>query len=327
MPETVSVVIPLFNSASSIRRCLDSVFGQTRRPDEVIVVDDGSTDSSAQVVREYGQGVGLLEQANAGPAAARNAGFAQASGQYVALLDADDYWLPEFLDTCVGFLQSHSEAVAVSVGQRVKVWGHPETVCPAILRDGQAGQARVLDDFFDFWARHNHITTGSNVIRRSVLLQTGGQRTDMRSCEDLEFWGYVATFGKWGFIPKALFVSDPAVVAAAQGWIAKHRLRWQMSPSVEQWQSRIEPRLKKEDRPGFQVVRGRIAKMVAHSKILAGQDANALHAVRAYRRDFPADRFGRMLRIGAKMGSVGWWLFCRFIRAREKIKGVAIGWL
>jgi glycosyltransferase involved in cell wall biosynthesis len=320
----VSVIVPVFNAEKSIRRCLDSVFGQTRRAHEVIVVVDGSTDASADIVRGYGDAVRFIRQANAGPSAARNAGLSVAGGQYVALLDADDYWLPEFLQTCVSFLQSHPDAAAVSTGQRIKNWGHEEVICPAILRSAQAGEARVLDDFFDFWAKHNHITTGSIVIRREVLSASGGQRPDLRLCEDLEFWGYLATFGKWGFIPQALFVSDGAVVEAAQGWYAKHRIRWQTCPTVEVWESRIEPRLKEKDWPGFRVMRGRIAKIVAHSKILAGQDDLALQTVRKYREAFPTDRMGRLLIMGSIGGGIGWKTLCRLLRFREWLKAVMI---
>ena len=88
----------------------------------------------------------------------------------------------------------------------------------------------MLEDFFGFWSEHNHITTGSNLIRREAAAASGGQRSDFRVFEDLEFWALLATYGKWGFIPEALFVSDPELVEVEQGWFNKYRLRWTSLP-------------------------------------------------------------------------------------------------
>jgi glycosyltransferase involved in cell wall biosynthesis len=325
MANSVSVIIPCYNAAASIARCLDSVLSQTLPPSHVIVADDGSTDDSIGIVEGYGDAITILRQSNQGPAAARNAGFRVVTGEYVAMLDADDYWLPEFLKTCVGFLEAHPEAVAVSAGQQIKVWGHDECIRPAILAEDSPDKPRVpvvLKDFFDFWAAHNHITTGSNVIRKAVLDQAGVQRPELRICEDLEFWGYLATWGKWGFVPEVLFVCDGTAVEAAQGWLTKHRIRWQNCPTVEQWQERILPRLSAEDWPGFRVVRGRIAKIVAHNKILAGKDCEARGTVREYGAAFPTDKVGRLLKAASSLGPIGWKLCAIMLRNRERFKAL-----
>ncbi len=95
---TVSVVIPTFNRASVVTRALESVLLQTRPPDELLVVDDGSTDDTAERVRAELPGVRVIEQENRGVSAARNAGIRAATGTWIALLDSDDEWLPEKLD-------------------------------------------------------------------------------------------------------------------------------------------------------------------------------------------------------------------------------------
>ncbi len=89
-----SVVIPTYNRAALLREALDSVFAQEFTDFEVIVVDDGSTDDTASVVRDYGVRIRYLRQENRGPGAARNLGIAQAAGRYVAFLDSDDLWFP-----------------------------------------------------------------------------------------------------------------------------------------------------------------------------------------------------------------------------------------
>jgi predicted glycoside hydrolase/deacetylase ChbG (UPF0249 family) len=323
----VSVIVPCYNGAALVRRCLDSVFAQTLKPGEVIVVNDGSTDNSAQIVAEYGSRVRYFEQTNQGPATARNVGFRMATGKYVAMLDADDYWLPEFLRRCVGFLESCPDALAVSVGWKVKTWGHKECVRPAFLAEElrfKPKGPRILEEFFGFWGAHNHITPGSNVIRKAAFDQVGQMRSDLRICEDVEFWGYLATFGTWGFIPEVLYVNDGTAVEAAQGWLNKHRLRWRNCPTVEQWQERIAPRLRDEDWPGFRVMRGRIARMVAHNKILAAEDREARRVVREFGAAFPKDKLGLLLRAGSSLGPLGWKLCAFLLRRREEFKALML---
>jgi hypothetical protein len=93
----VTCVIPAWNAAETIARAIASALGQTAPPIEIIVVDDGSTDRTAEIVGSIGGTVRLIRQANAGGECARNRGIAAASGEFIALLDADDIWLPEKL--------------------------------------------------------------------------------------------------------------------------------------------------------------------------------------------------------------------------------------
>jgi glycosyltransferase involved in cell wall biosynthesis len=93
----ISVVIPVFNGAAYIGQAIESVLVQTLAPEEVVVVDDGSSDSTAQVVEQYAPGVLYRWQANQGPGAARNLGIRKSKGELLAFLDSDDLWLPEKL--------------------------------------------------------------------------------------------------------------------------------------------------------------------------------------------------------------------------------------
>lgn len=114
----VSVIIPLYNKAPYVRRALDSIAAQTLSDFEVIVVDDGSTDGGASVVAGYGDArFRLVSQPNAGPGAARNTGIALARGEFIASLDADDEWLPTYLEESVRRLEeSGREVAAISSG-------------------------------------------------------------------------------------------------------------------------------------------------------------------------------------------------------------------
>lgn len=114
----VSIIIPLYNKAPYLRRALDSIAAQTLADFEVIVVDDGSTDDGAAIVVNYSDArFRMIRQLNAGPGAARNAGLAQAQGEFIAFLDADDAWLPNYLQENVSQLESLGlEVVSLTSG-------------------------------------------------------------------------------------------------------------------------------------------------------------------------------------------------------------------
>ena len=208
----LSVIIPVYNAGALINRCLDSIFLQQDTYEvEVICIDDGSTDNSVELIKSRKeQNIVLLQQENAGPAKARNKGMHVAKGRYMAYLDADDYWQPSFIEETISFLDTHTECIAVTVGQK-HITTSGTHILPAIINNSD-GESLVLDDFYSFWLQHNHVCTGSIVIKTDIAKATGGQREDLRICEDLEFWALIATFGKLGFIPKMLFVSDGSKV-------------------------------------------------------------------------------------------------------------------
>ena len=223
----MSVIIPAYNSETSLGRAIDSALAQEHPPLEVFVINDGSTDRTAEVARAYGDRVIFLEQPNLGQGAARNEGLRRATGHFIAFLDADDLWRPGFLKHCVEFLREHDEAIAVSTGIIVRLCGKPERRWPPPVVDDAPSPftAGVLENFYEFWARYDHVRTGSNVIRREVIDRAGLQQPDLRISQDLEYWGYLATWGKWGFIPEQLWVGDSTPVAASQGWMKKYHTR------------------------------------------------------------------------------------------------------
>ncbi|MDH3600995.1 MAG: glycosyltransferase family 2 protein [Candidatus Tectomicrobia bacterium] len=324
---TVSVIIPAYDVAVSLGRCLDSVFLQDINALQVIVINDGSTDDTPEVAKSYGDRILYFEQENQGQGAARNTGLRAARGDYIAFLDADDYWQPGFLKACVDFLQHQPEAIAVSTGQIIKLWGHADRINPPVLVEPSARsewKPCLLDDFFSFWAEQDHIRTGSAVIRKWVIDQAGYQRADLRISQDLEYWGYLATYGKWGFIPELLWVGDPIGAAKAKGWQNKYRSRRRLCPTVEHWQERIVLRLAHKDWAHFRKVRGRVAASFALNKALAGDDEGSRDIVAKYGSDMSRTRYTRLMHAGNWAGWYGWKLICHLLRLREWIKALLI---
>ena len=318
----ISIIIPLYNGALLINRCLDSIFAQKGYFNlEVIVIDDGSTDNSVVLVKQYPKQIILFQQPNQGPAAARNKGIEAASGKYLAFLDADDYWEPTFLLETSVFLEKHPEAIAVSVGQIHKIPGKPDAIAPKILQTEpeKFNEPLILDDFYSFWATHNHVCTGSVLMKTAIVKQTGGQRTELRITEDLEFWAYLATFGQWGFIPKILFVSDGGIVTRKIGWFEKNKKRWASAPSVEHWEKRIVEHLPTPLPIGFQQKQGQIAKNLAYSMLLSGRKNQARKTIKKFWQFFPSDKLSKLL-IHTSKNKIIWLIVSYMLICRERIR-------
>lgn len=121
MSPLVSCVVPCFNGERFLDECVRSILAQTHRPLEILVIDDGSTDGSAAVVRRFGDRVRYHRQDNRGPAAACNTGIALATGELIAFLEQDDLWLPGKIERQVAALAA-DPALAFCVGHVQNVW-------------------------------------------------------------------------------------------------------------------------------------------------------------------------------------------------------------
>jgi glycosyltransferase involved in cell wall biosynthesis len=188
----ISVIIPLFNKAPFVARALQSVAAQTFTDFELIVVDDGSTDDGAKIVERFGDSrIRLIRQENAGPGAARNRGLAEARGELIAFLDADDEWLPQFLAESAQSLDTEASAAAVSSGylefpagdSRAKMW-HERG-----LRDGMTRLSPLTDPKLAN-ALLAYMTPCTTVVRGNVLRKLGGfyAREHCAYGEDAHLW-------------------------------------------------------------------------------------------------------------------------------------------
>lgn len=206
-PITVSVVIPLFNKAAHIRQAIESVLEQTRRPEEVLVIDDGSSDDGDRVVQQYASTVSLIRRPHQGVSAARNFGIEIAKSPAVAFLDADDFWKPRFLESVTALLDRFPQACAAGSGYEFLTQpGHIEQFHFAgISKHSWEG---VIDYFAclaasDYGAPPLH---ASGVIaRRHVLKKIGGFPVGVRWGEDHDTWARLALAGDIAFTNEVLF--------------------------------------------------------------------------------------------------------------------------
>lgn len=176
MNAIVSVVIPAHNDGRHLRECLDSVFAQDV-PVEVIVVDDGSEDDTAEILATYGERVKVLRQDNAGAGAARNAGMDAASGEFIAFLDADDVWLPGKLRQQLAVLQQRPRVGFVFTGWR------------CLYPDGNTSDVHAMGSLiYSDLLMDCRILTSTVVMRRSVVDAIGRFATDLRRGQDYNYW-------------------------------------------------------------------------------------------------------------------------------------------
>jgi Glycosyl transferase family 2 len=187
----ISVVIPAYNAAPFLARCLESVFAQTLKPDEVIVVDDASSDNTAALAAELGAKV-VSRKINGGLSAARNSGIQAASSEWIGLLDADDVWLPEKLERQSACIRP--EVVLIYTGIRFFDDNGTRGVVPAV---NPPEALKML--------RYRNPIPCTYLVRREALLHDGGYREDIRACEDWEMLVRLQRLGKFEA------VTDPLV--------------------------------------------------------------------------------------------------------------------
>ncbi len=194
------MIIPTYNRRDLLPRALDSVLAQTVPIDEIIVIDDGSTDGTDDMLRaRYGDRVRYVWQPNAGVSAARNHGLRLAQGRYLALLDSDDLWLPTKTELQVAFLDAHPDfgMVVCDVERVDSEYRHIDVFR---RRDTLREDGWVLR-----WVLHNPALAPASVLmRREVVDQLGGFDEGLRTAEDLEFHLRVARHWKIGVVEQAL---------------------------------------------------------------------------------------------------------------------------
>jgi glycosyltransferase involved in cell wall biosynthesis len=190
----VSIVIPCFNQAAYLRQAIESVLAQDYAPLELQLIDDGSTDGTLELMREYGDRCTVITQANAGQANAVNRGWAQARGELLAYLSADDYLLPGAVRRAVECLETHPDAVLC--------------YCDFLLVDPQSRLIRrvTAPEFShrDMVLRLVCAPGPGAFLRRSAFERAGPWNEQLRQVPDFELWLRLAAQGRFCRIPEVL---------------------------------------------------------------------------------------------------------------------------
>lgn len=192
----ISAIIPAFNASDFILEAIDSVAQQTIKGVEIVIVDDGSSDNTVDVIRGCGKAVKLFTQSNQGPSEARNRGVREASGEFIAFLDADDLWEAEKLRRQVAAIGEHDGlcyADRINFGQ-----------LSALSELQSDGVFQPCGDVYRDLLLCNFITTSSVLMRRQRFLDLGGFNKSLRVAHDWDLWLRVAEHDTVAFCPEPL---------------------------------------------------------------------------------------------------------------------------
>lgn len=193
-----SVIIPLYNKEAEIGRTIRSVLAQTLQPSEIVVVDDGSTDRSREVVESIRSPLIRLHiQQNAGSAAARNKAIELSRGEYIAMIDADDEWTPDYLAEMARLIRLYPEAGGYCSGFDI-------VSDDGVFAGDTPQREGIVENYFREAMTRYVCITSATTIRRRVFDQVGGFPVGMRMGQDTYMWIKLARSYKVAFTPLRL---------------------------------------------------------------------------------------------------------------------------
>lgn len=176
----VSVIIPTFDRAWALKTAIDSVLAQTYTPIEIIVINDGSTDNTLDILAGYGNKIQVLDQDNRGVSAARNLGIKHSRGQYIALLDSDDAWEPDKISCQISFFDQHPEAL---ICQTEEIWiRNGRRVNPKVKHKKPSGM------IFEPSLHLCLVSPSAVMIHKKLFELKGGFDENYPVCEDYDLW-------------------------------------------------------------------------------------------------------------------------------------------
>lgn len=201
----ISVVMPLFNKEKTILNSICSVLNQTILPEEILVIDDGSTDTSSELVNSIKNPlVRLISKENGGVSSARNTGIEAATGDWIALLDSDDLWDLEFIEKMRILHSKFPQANVLASAYRFQYFSG--AIIDAKVKNlSFAEDQGLLDRYFSVAANsHPPICSSAVLVRKDAFVEIGGFPTGLKSGEDLVTWAKLAIRNKIAYHQKSL---------------------------------------------------------------------------------------------------------------------------
>lgn len=199
----VSVIIPVYNGELYLSETLDSVMKQTFTDWEIIVVNDGSTDKSLEIMEEYAaldERVRVISKPNGGVSSARNVAMNNAKGEYFSFVDADDMWVPEKLEKQIAFMDKNPNIALIYSDISILIDGNIRTQNMFLNRKFHKGH--IFDQLFYF----NFISTPTVMLRKKIIEQHGNFSTRFRGIEDYDLWLRIADKNEIGYINERLAI-------------------------------------------------------------------------------------------------------------------------
>jgi glycosyltransferase involved in cell wall biosynthesis len=185
----ISVIIPTYNRSHLIKDAVESVLSQTYQAFELIIIDDGSTDNTKEVLTEYGERLQYIYQENQGRSAARNHGINLAKGEYIAFLDSDDVWFPDKLARQVPILESAPDNVVLVHGYKCIVDKNLQAIPGWELKlRNLYTLAERREETYENYLHSNYIFTSTILVRKTAITEIGGYDTSTQGVEDLDFY-------------------------------------------------------------------------------------------------------------------------------------------
>ncbi|XPF96129.1 glycosyltransferase family 2 protein [Colwellia sp. RE-S-Sl-9] len=190
MTSKLSAVIPLFNKSQYIKRAIESILNQNHPVDEIIIVDDGSTDNSVEIVNSIKSNkLKIISQKNQGVSSARNNGIKNASNEYVLLIDADDIWLPHFTTEIIKLIKAYPTAGMFATAYSFIKF---KKITPANLRFVPKDSGLIQNYFLSCIKADLPVTASSVAIKKEAFYQVGGFIQGMAMGEDQLLWSRIA---------------------------------------------------------------------------------------------------------------------------------------
>lgn len=309
-PPSFSVIIPAYQAAAFIAEAVESVRAQTLPPHEVIVVDDGSTDDLESALAPYGAELIVLHKDNGGLASARNAGVRAASGEFVAFLDADNVYLPEFIEAVAELATARPDLDIVTTDAFLELDGR-------VYGRYYRGKARFIADNQRRGIIHQHFIFGNGAIRRETLLAIGGYDETVVA-EDTDLFVRMILGGS-----RAGLVDEPLCIYRIRpGSLSSRRTRMLAAGVVVLERARNHPSLTPTERRYLEqelAAKKRWAALAAAEEALRGFAPHPRR--RALEVAFGAPGYGIVPRVRALAAALAPRLAGRYLERKERRTG------
>ncbi|WP_372366657.1 glycosyltransferase family 2 protein [Candidatus Uabimicrobium sp. HlEnr_7] len=196
----VTVIIPTFNRELFIGKCIDAVQKQSHKNIELIVVDDGSTDNTPQILSQYKQQIKVITQKNMGVSSARNIGIANANGNFIAFCDSDDYWLPKKIQLQLSLFNQNPNAMLCYTNE---IWiKNGQRINPK--KKHQKFSGHILSKCLEMCI----VSPSSIIMRREFFNEIGNFDETLPACEDYDLWVRAALKYPFFYIEKPLIIKN-----------------------------------------------------------------------------------------------------------------------